>query len=1083
MEENNKGCGFDILDIGCSGINEVVITPNQQKMKWKHLSTLPCGLPVWFENNRRKKMEEYLCEADKLKIHAFNNTQGFWPREKEIENAMVAELCAVQTSIKVERNPKTGKLRGFNEVFSLESSSSGSSSMALNRQPCALSEPIKGKSTNFPFFPGGMDHLETKRIEEDSAELNFVTGLLDTPPGFDGHIKFDDDKSRTAPGEVQDFIVSDVQSYTDLEDLEYSDHDNSDDECDDKQTVDEKEEKEDLGLASEKTAEPEQEKEKKEKWAFMIDVSKPVVDFHKKVLNMAHKWDFEPDTFQKQAIVKLESHDSVFVAAHTSAGKTAVAEYAIGLANRHKTKTIYTSPIKALSNQKFRDFKKNLVPSHPELDIGLITGDVQIKPEAACLIMTTEILRSMLYNGSDVIRDVEWVIFDEVHYINDPERGVVWEEVIIMLPDHVSIILLSATVPNTLEFADWIGRTKRKKIYVISTPKRPVPLEHFLYTGNSNKTSSEMFVLLDQNNVFQTRGYQMAADSIKERSSKGKEMSGAKGGRSHMNLKSEKNIWLSLVTMLEKKEKLPVVAFTFSRKKCDDNADQLGNLNLITSLERSKTQVLMQKYLAKLKGGDRTLPQVVRMQELLKRGIGVHHSGILPILKEVIEILFQEGLVKLLFATETFAMGVNMPARTVVFDSIRKHDGSSFRNLLPGEYVQMAGRAGRRGKDITGTVIILCKGDVPEMAELYSMMLGKPISLHSQFRLTYSMILNLLRVEQLRVQEMMKRSFAEFNAHRDAETIKHEAEKLEAKLSKIESVDCLLCNKDLMSYHQALSELTVLREQIKVAVLSTSFAQKALLPGRIITLETHNNQKALAIVLQVESDGSGKKLVDKSLTVLSILDNGTAGDALKSIKSIKDENHLEPHVKTKLLLPEGPSTYDIFQISVMDVCDITTSKMKIEGDRIIQDHRKRMQPRFSNDPPSRSTVIVRQELLRLIEANPEGLEVMDPIKDFNIRDLDLVDVLTRKCFLEDLLGTFVCTTCPKLKQHFSLVRNEITLRENLNHLQFLLSDDSLQLIKEYNQRIEICTIQKLLLFCPVLCSNNVAAVNPTLQKL
>ena len=204
---------------------------------------------------------------------------------------------------------------------------------------------------------------------------------------------------------------------------------------------------------------------------------------------MAFQWPFELDTFQKQAVLKLEQAESVFVAAHTSAGKTVVAEYAIALSQKHMTRTIYTSPIKALSNQKFRDFKDTFN------DVGLVTGDIQINPAATCLIMTTEILRSMLYNGSDIIRDLEWVVFDEVHYINDPERGVVWEEVLILLPEHVGIIMLSATVPNTLEFADWVGRTKKKKIWVISTPKRPVPLEHYLYTGSSGKTRDERFLL------------------------------------------------------------------------------------------------------------------------------------------------------------------------------------------------------------------------------------------------------------------------------------------------------------------------------------------------------------------------------------------------------------------------------------------------------------------------------------------------------------------------------------------------------------------------------------------------------------
>ncbi|KAF5018642.1 hypothetical protein F66182_9371, partial [Fusarium sp. NRRL 66182] len=237
-------------------------------------------------------------------------------------------------------------------------------------------------------------------------------------------------------------------------------------------------------------------------WAHMVDINHDMSNFRELVPDMAREWPFELDTFQKEAVYHLENGDSVFVAAHTSAGKTVVAEYAIALAAKHMTKAIYTSPIKALSNQKFRDFRQTFD------EVGILTGDVQINPEASCLIMTTEILRSMLYRGADLIRDVEFVIFDEVHYVNDFERGVVWEEVIIMLPEHVSLILLSATVPNTKEFASWVGRTKQKDIYVISTPKRPVPLEHYLWAGK------DIHKIVDSEKKFIEKGWKDAHFAI-----------------------------------------------------------------------------------------------------------------------------------------------------------------------------------------------------------------------------------------------------------------------------------------------------------------------------------------------------------------------------------------------------------------------------------------------------------------------------------------------------------------------------------------------------------------------------------------
>ncbi|ESN98332.1 hypothetical protein HELRODRAFT_193051 [Helobdella robusta] len=327
------------------------------------------------------------------------------------------------------------------------------------------------------------------------------------------------------------------------------------------------------------------------KFVNVVDVQKPVKNFRKLLPVMALNFEFELDSFQKQAILLMERKQNVFVAAHTSAGKTVVAEYAIALSLNHMTKVIYTSPIKALSNQKFRDFKNKFG------DVGLVTGDVQIAPEANVLVMTTEILRSMLYNGSDVIRDLEWVIFDEVHYINDADRGVVWEEVLILLPEHVKIAMLSATVPNTKEFAEWEDEEE---------------------------------------------------DGERDKHNKAASAPGALYLHRHQpeNFQGEQQIWLSLIHELERQSKLPAVSFVFSKKRINENADRLTSLDLLDSSERSKVVVFFNKCLQMLKPPDRELPQVRSLRDLLVRGIGVHHSGILPILKEIVEMLFQRGLVK-----------------------------------------------------------------------------------------------------------------------------------------------------------------------------------------------------------------------------------------------------------------------------------------------------------------------------------------------------------------------------------------------------------------------------------------------------
>jgi len=499
-------------------------------------------------------------------------------------------------------------------------------------------------------------------------------------------------------------------------------------------------------------------------------------DFHTLLPNPALTFPFELDDFQKQAVLRLERSECVFLAAHTSAGKTVCAEYAIALAKKHCTRAIYTSPIKALSNQKYRDFRNKFGE-----DVGLITGDMQIGADGSCLIMTTEILRSMLYRGADLIRDIEWVIFDEVHYINDSERGVVWEEVIIMLPDYVNLIFLSATTPNTIEFSEWIGRTKRKPVHVIRTNYRPVPLSHHLWAGN------KMHKIMEGKSGFNPKGFTEATKALLPASARkaaekkdekgGKKIAGkpstvsgrpASGSRtSSWQQQGSKQDWIALTRYLEREGLMPTVTFSFSKKKCEEIAEQLRSLDLNTASERNLVISFTIQTVARLSPNDQCLPQVIKTVDMVKRGIGVHHGGLLPILKEMVEILFSRGLIKILFATETFAMGVNMPARSVVFNAIRKHDGVQFRELQPGEYTQMAGRAGRRGLDKVGTVVLCCFGDTPPPQTLLrNMLTGSSTKLQSQFRLTYTMILNLLRVEDMSVEGMIKRSFSEFATQR-----------------------------------------------------------------------------------------------------------------------------------------------------------------------------------------------------------------------------------------------------------------------------------------------------------------------------
>lgn len=816
-----------------------------------------------------------------------------------------------RTIIRFNREGLEGRVTGYHEVTVPASSATAKNSTSLLRRPAARADFVRGAAGFFPFAPGGLDGVEA--IAEMEAEMqaneqqrgmgkqgldriiNFGTegGLLEIPPGFTRGLNLKQAESKTAKEDDEEVEKTlDQEEAIKVERPEIDGNAQEYKEGAEEVVSEEEEEEEDIDslLPVEFPAfEPRSQllvataQKGGREWAHVVDVNKEISNFHDLVPDMAREWPFELDTFQKEAVYHLENGDSVFVAAHTSAGKTVVAEYAIALAAKHMTKAIYTSPIKALSNQKFRDFRNTFD------DVGILTGDVQISPESSCLIMTTEILRSMLYRGADLIRDVEFVIFDEVHYVNDMERGVVWEEVIIMLPEHVTLILLSATVPNTYEFASWVGRTKKKDIYVISTPKRPVPLEHYLWSGKS------MHKIVDSNKRFIEKGWKEADDILsgrdKQKAQKAAEAQaqsqaarggqqgrgrgptnsrggprgggqgrggpqGGPGGRGRgqpanrgtgniartgrgggrTTAAQDRNVWVHLVQHLRKENLLPACVFVFSKKRCEENASSLSNQDFCTATEKSAIHMIIEKSLARLKPEDRVLPQILRLRELLSRGVAVHHGGLLPIMKEIVEILFARTLVKVLFATETFAMGLNLPTRTVVFSGFRKHDGKSFRDLLPGEYTQMAGRAGRRGLDTVGFVIIVTSGrdEAPPAGALRRMMLGDPTKLRSQFRLTYNMILNLLRVEALKIEEMIKRSFSENATQALLPEHEKQVQLSEASLSKIKREPCTYCDVDLAACHQASVEYEKLTRELHLGLMTSPVGKRLFMIKRLV---------------------------------------------------------------------------------------------------------------------------------------------------------------------------------------------------------------------------------------------------------
>ena len=905
------------------------------------------------------------------------------------------ELAPTQsrTVIRFTREGLEGKVTGYKEVTVPANSATAKNSTSLLRKPANRADFVRGAAGFFPFAPGGLDGvtavaaLEDQAIQDTSrsngargSRLNKVIdfgskdGLLQVPPGFTRGIDFSKARSKvdkSTEEEVEESLAENPnQPFPSPANPEPTVNGAS--LIDDKSDDDTETQVEDIdsllpvefpalephGILAASAA-----KRGGKEWAHMVDVKREITNFYELVPDMARTWPFELDTFQKEAVYHLESGDSVFVAAHTSAGKTVVAEYAIALAAKHMTKAIYTSPIKALSNQKFRDFR------HEFDDVGILTGDVQINAEASCLIMTTEILRSMLYRGADLLRDVEFVIFDEVHYVNDLERGVVWEEVIIMLPEHVTLILLSATVPNTYEFASWVGRTKKKNIYVISTPKRPVPLEHYLWAGK------EMYKVVDANKKFLDGGWKSAnaAMSGRDKSRPESQVNGTtdtrgggntRGGRGQAQrggpqrggqqrggiqqrgranpnrgtgniartgrgggrttAAQDRNVWVHLVQHLRKHDLLPGCIFVFSKKRCEENADALSNLDFCTATEKSAIHMIIERSIARLRPEDRILPQIRRLRDLLSRGIAVHHGGLLPIVKEVVEILFAKTLVKVLFATETFAMGLNLPTRTVVFSGFRKHDGRAFRDLLPGEYTQMAGRAGRRGIDLVGSVIIVTSNsdEAPPAATLRQMILGDPTKLRSQFRLTYNMILNLLRVEALKIEEMIKRSFSE-NA---TQALLPEQEKQvrlsEADLAKVKREPCDVCDNDLDTTHAAAVFFKTATNDLYLALVASPVGKRMFSVRRLIIFK----KDGVRTVGVITREGVSRGLAP-TVEVLS----------LGARNPVRHSSDLLPYLpkyrRYFAKLPSDPAEieFEYIKVPLNDVDALLDHSMKVKG--------------------------------------------------------------------------------------------------------------------------------------------------------
>lgn len=702
---------------------------------------------------------------------------------------------------------------------------------------------------------------------------------------------------------------------------------------------------------------------------------------HKRPEKPAREWPFTLDPFQEVSIASIERNESVLVSAHTSAGKTVVAEYAIAQCLKNNQRVIYTSPIKALSNQKYREFNAEFG------DVGLMTGDVTINPTATCLVMTTEILRSMLYRGSEIMREVAWVVFDEVHYMRDKSRGVVWEETIILLPDKVRYVFLSATIPNAMQFAEWITKTHSQPCHVVYTDFRPTPLQHYFFPAGADG----IHLVVDEKGIFREENFNKAmasiadkagddgSDPMAKRKGRGKDKRTNKGGK-----KEGPTDIYKIVKMIMMKNYNPVIVFSFSKRDCENYALQMSQLAFNDESEKAMVTKVFNSAIEMLSDEDKELPQIQHILPLLRRGIGIHHSGLLPILKETIEILFQEGLIKVLFATETFSIGLNMPAKTVVFTSVRKFDGIAQRWVTPSEFIQMSGRAGRRGLDERGIVIMMIDEKM-EPAVAKDIVRGEQDKLNSAFYLGYNMILNLMRIEGIKPEFMLERCFYQFQNAASVSTLEREMQALEQRRAETVVED----EAEIKEYYDLRQNLDGYAREMKAVIAHEQYLLKFLQSGRLVKVKYKDYDFGWGAVVNFSKvrPAKGQKVEDlpPGQTVVVDVLMLVAADVTTPPTGSKLNDDLPPGVR-----PPAPG-----ERGKMEVVPVMNGTIDSVG------HLRVFLPADLRTQEQRNTV--RKALEEISRRFPDGVAILDPIENMGITDESFKRLLRKIEVLEHKL--------------------------------------------------------------------------------
>ena len=566
-------------------------------------------------------------------------------------------------------------------------------------------------------------------------------------------------------------------------------------------------------------------------------------------LEFENAYEFGFDDFQRDACRFLEEGSSVLVAAPTGSGKTVVGEFAAWLALTGGGKAFYTTPIKALSNQKYNDF----LGAYGPVKVGLLTGDNSVNGDAPIVVMTTEVLRNMIYEDSRSLEGLHYVILDEVHYLQDPYRGAVWEEVLIHLPVDVQVVCLSATVSNAEEFAEWV-QTLRGHTEVIIEEKRPVDIRHWYFASDE---LLPMFVHRPDGEVIANpRGRE-----LDRRRKRGADRP-TRGGRRPAYKRARIPWRTEVVDRLDAEGMLPAIYFIFSRKGCDEAVRQCIRENIrLTSADEARVIVeLAESRVAELPPNELDVLGFGEWIEGLRRGIAAHHAGMIPPFKETVEELFGRGLIRAVFATETLALGINMPARSVVIESLMKFTGEKHEQMTPGEYTQLSGRAGRRGIDEIGHCVVLLQRFLP-FDGITRLASTRTYPLVSSFRPSYNMAVNLVRnYDHAEAEHLVNSSFAQFQADRDVVRLERDREQKDAYLASYR--ERMQCDRgDFEEYRGLLDQLRKYEERTGGAGTRSARINDAILrlrPGDVFEIRG-GKRRGIYAVLEVTQKRSERR--------------------------------------------------------------------------------------------------------------------------------------------------------------------------------------------------------------------------------